>query len=223
MGASLDYFEFLTYIVNTRSMTPRDREDLIRRIMGGLSQLDDRLRFDVITGELARVFGVDSESLRRQRRSGSARARRSDGIEDDDGRITREKQVLRLILEGTPAALEALDSLDSDDFSGETTRRLYNLLDRARGTRIDIRSREFQRRAEEDGLAGLAAEIALMPLPPGNVEALLKDTIRRIKELKIRDELNALREKLMHLPSDSEEALAVAEYYRKLEQAQKDL
>jgi hypothetical protein len=204
-------------------MSPTDREGLIRRIMGSVSQLEDRLRFDVITGELARVFGLDPESLRRQRRRGRASAPRPDGAEDDEGRIAREKQVLRLILEGTPAALEALDSLDSDDFSGERTQKLYNLLDRARGTRIDIRSREFQRRAEEDGLAGLAAEIALMPLPPGNVEALLKDTVRRIKELKIRDELSALREKLMHLPSDSEEALAVAEYYRKLEQAQKEL
>jgi DNA primase len=223
VAGSLEYFQYLDYIVSNRSMTPRDREGLIRRIMGGISQLEDRLRFDVITGELARVFAVEPESLRRQRRDPRRTQGDVESLEVDGGRVELEKLALRLILEGTPAALEALDSLDSDDFSGERTGELYNLLDRARETHIDIRSREFQHRAEQDGLAGLAAEIALIPLPPGNVEALLKDTIRRIKKLKIRDELTALREKLMHMPADSEEALAVAEYYRKLEQAQREI
>jgi hypothetical protein len=59
----------------------------------------------------------------------------------------------------------------------------------------------------------------LIPLPPGNVEILLKDTIRRIKELNIRDELSDLRKRLHELPPDSEEAVAVAEYYHKLKQA----
>lgn len=223
VGGGMDYFQYLDYIVNNRSMTPRDREALIRRIMGGIADLDDRLRFDVISGEVARVFGVEPGSLRGRRRPAEGGGVEHEAAEADDGRIELEKQALRLVMEGTPEALEALDSLDADDFRGERTARLYNLLDRSRESHIDIRSREFQRRAEEDGLAGVAAEIALIPLPPGNVEALLKDTIRRIKKLKIRDELQALREKLMHLPPESEEALAVAEYYRRLEQAQSEL
>jgi hypothetical protein len=137
----------------------------------------------------------------------------------DEGRVSLEKLALRLVQEGTPMALDALDSLDSDDFCDRGATELYNLLDSARESHIDIRSREFQQKAEEAGLAGLAAEIALIPLPPGNVEALLKDTIRRIKRLRIQDELNALREELMKLPPDSEEAVAVAEYYHKLKQA----
>jgi len=72
-------------------------------------------------------------------------------------------------------------------------------------------------------LAELAAEIALLPLPPGNLEVLLKDTIRRIKELNIRDELILLRKKLQEIPPESEEAVAVAEYYFKLKQALMDL
>jgi hypothetical protein len=98
-------------------------------------------------------------------------------------------------------------------------REIYKILDLARESHIDIRSRELQRQFEEVGLEGLAAEITLISLPPGNIATLLKDTIRRIKELKIRDELTVLRTKLQELPSESEEAVAVAEYYYKLKQA----
>ena len=130
-----------------------------------------------------------------------------------------ERLALRLILEGTPVALDAVDSLDGDDFTNAGLRKFYKILDLARRSHIDIRSREFHQKAEEADLEGLAAEIALIPLPPGNVEILLKDTIRRIKELNIRDELNNLRKKLNDLPLESEEAVAVAEYYHKLKQA----
>jgi len=126
-------------------------------------------------------------------------------------------------MEGTPSALEGLDALDADDFSGEELRKLYNLLDDARETRIDTRSTDFQRQAEKSGLEGLAAEVALIPVPPGNVETLLNDTIRRIKRKKIEDELALLKERLLDLPSESEEAIAVAEYYHKLKQALVDL
>ena len=77
----------------------------------------------------------------------------------------------------------------------------------------------MQRQVEKAGLEGLAAEIALISVPPGNIATLLSDTIRRIKELKIRDELTVLSAKLQELPSESEEALSVAEYYYKLKQA----
>jgi DNA primase len=215
-----DYFQYLNYIVDNRSLSPRDRETLILRIVGGISHLEDRLRYDVITGEIARIFGVEPDSLRqRPRRRQSDVVSEGAGRQVDDARVGLEKLALRLVLEGTPIALEAIDSLDTEDFCEDATREMYNLLDSARESRIDIRSRKFQRLAEEADLAALAAEIALIPLPPGNVEALLTDTIRRIKKLKIRDELTALREKLMQLPSDSEEAVAVAEYYHKLRQA----
>ncbi len=224
LGRSMDYFQYLNYIVDNRRMTPRDRETLIRRIVGGISHLDDRLRYDVITAELARIFGVEPSSLRPSRPGSGVRVSEEPEAREVDGpRETLEKLALRLVLEGTPMALEALDSLDSEDFYEQTTRELYNLLDSARENRIDIRNREFQHQAEEAGLAGLAAEIALIPLPPGNVEALLKDTIRRIKKLKIHDELSALRERLMQLPSDGEEAIAVVEYYHKLTQALAEL
>jgi DNA primase len=219
LGAPMDYFAYLDYIVNNGSTTPREREALIRRILGGISHLEDKLRFDVITGELARIFGVEVASLRGKRTGTGEPGPDTGSSEVDEGRVSLEKLALRLVQEGTPMALDALDSLDGDDFCDRRTTQLYNLLDSARESRIDIRSREFQQKAEEAGLAGLAAEIALIPLPPGNVEALLKDTIRRIKRLRIQDELNALREKLMKLPPDSDEAVAVAEYYHKLKQA----
>jgi DNA primase len=224
IGNAVDYFAFLEGIVGERQPTVREQEELIDRAMTGLDRLDDRLRVDVIVKELARVFSVDPDGLlaRQAKRPGMAAGaaeteaggRRATGI-----RVAIERLVLRLIVEGTPAALDAIDSLDTEDFCDVNLRKFYKLLDLAHESHIDIRSREFHRKAEETDLEGLAAEIALIPLPPGNVEILLKDTIRRIKELNIRDELSDLRKRLHELPSDSEEAVAVAEYYHKLKQA----
>jgi DNA primase len=235
---AVDYFVFLEDIIRERQPTLREREALIERVLAGFSHLDDRLRLDVIAGELARVFEVDPEGLRaRQTRRAAAGAasraqgfdvptgRRASGQKGGDGRsgglvrVALERLVLRLILEGTPAALEAIDTLDADDFTDADLTKFYKTLDLARESHIDIRSREFHQKAEEAGLEGLAAEIALIPLPPGNLEILLKDTIRRIKELNIRDELSELRKKLHELPPESEEAVAVAEYFYKLKQA----
>lgn len=235
---AVDYFVFVEDIIKERQPTLREREALIERVLAGLSHLDDRLRFDTITGELAQVFKVDPEGVRarltRRAAAGSAsRApefgashgrwasdrKRGDGRSGGRARVPLERLALRLIFEGTPAALGAIDTLDAEDFTDAELTKLYKLLDLARESHIDIRSREFHQKAEEAGLEGLAAEIALIPLPPGNLEILLKDTIRRIKELNIRDELSELRKKLHELPPESEEAVAVAEYFYKLKQA----
>jgi hypothetical protein len=127
------------------------------------------------------------------------------------------------MLDSGPEAAEARERLDSDDFSQEECRKLYKLLDSAWENHIDIRSKTFQQRAETAGLEGLAAEISLIPIPPGNPEILLKDTVRRVKELQIRDELNVLSEKLRILPEDSDEAIAVAKQFEMLKQALMEL
>jgi len=44
-----------------------------------------------------------------------------------------------------------------------------------------------------------------------------------LKKLRIRDELALLRERLLNLPSESDEAVAVAEYYHRLRQALAEL
>jgi DNA primase len=227
-----DYFAFLKDVLEERQPTVREREDLMQRALGGITHLDDRVRADVIVGELASAFEVDAGELGKKRAAAARRMRTPDpgrttgppaggnGRPAGAGsRVAVERLALRLIMEGTPAALDAVDSLDTDDFTEADLRKFYKTLDLARESHIDIRGREFHQKAEEAGLDGLAAEIALIPLPPGNVEILLKDTIRRIKELNIRDELTELRKKLQELPPESEEAVAVAEYFHKLKQA----
>jgi hypothetical protein len=126
-------------------------------------------------------------------------------------------------MEGTPSALDALDSLDLEDFSDEANRKLYKLLDSMREAHIDLRGRDFQRRAEETGLAGFANEISLVSVPPGNIDTLLKDHLRELKKLRIEDELGQLRERQRNLPPDSEESIAIAEYFKRLRQAQEEL
>lgn len=222
VGGAMDYFHYLDYITRDRAMSPREQEALIRRVVAGIADLDDRLRYDLIVKELARILGVEPASLSAARpriRAGGDQTNQRRRAQPTDRRVALERLALRLLMEGTPAAVEAVEALDEEDFSGETHRKLYNLLDVAQDSHIDRRSRDFQRQVEENGLAGLAAEIALISVPPGNVDTLLKDTIRRIKELKIRDELAALRERLLSLPADSDEARAIAEYYQKLKQA----
>jgi DNA primase len=226
-----DYFTFLKDILAERQPTVREREELMQRALTGIVHLDDRVRADVIVNQLASAFEVDAGELKKKRAKAMKRVRTVESDEslppsggngrglDDGNRGLIERLALRLIMEGTPAALDAVDSLDTDDFTHAELRKFYKTLDLARESHIDIRGREFHQKAEEAGLEGLAAEIALIPLPPGNIEILLKDTIRRIKELNIRDELTELRKKLQELPPESEEAVAVAEYFHKLKQA----
>ncbi len=228
LDGAVDYFEFLNYAVNERGTSPREKEGLIRRVMAGVAQVNDPLRFDVVVNELAKVFGVTTDSLRRLARGGPTKASAQLQTETkqasrpkavDQGRVRRERLVLRLILELTPAGIEAIDTLDADDFCDDKCRNLYNLLDSCRQSHIDLRSREFQRLAESSNLEGFTAEIALTALPPGNVDDLIRQTVRRIKEDKIRDELALLSEKLQTLPAASDEAIAVAQYYQELKRA----
>jgi DNA primase len=236
LGGALDYLEFLDYIIKDKPPTPREREALIHRVTAGLAEFGDRLRYEVVVQDLARILGVDAEVLRDRRwpkrpaggklpgepgpTRGAAPAKSGRGAL---GRVRLEKMLLRLLMDETPWAAEAREKIDSDDFSDERCKEYYKLLDSAWDENIDLGSSTFQQRAEGSGLEGLAAEIALVPIPPSNQQRLLRDTLKRVKELKIRDELDVLREKLKDLPEDSEEAVAYAEHYARLKRALSEL
>ena len=232
VAGAIDYFELLDYIVRERELTARDRENLIRRVAGGLGQLGDGVRRDVLIGDLARALEVAPESLRAMSRTATRRSAPAESeasspspetARHDPKRLDRERLALRLIMEGTPRALEGLDALDADDFCEGTHRKIYNLLDSARGSHIDLRSPDVERRAEVAGLDGVTAEIALISVPPGNVETLLDDTVRRIKQQTIDDELAVLREQFKDLPPESGEAISLAEHCRLLQLARDQL
>jgi len=228
--------EFLDYIMKDKPPTPREREALIHRVTTGLAEFGDRLRYEVVVQDLSRILGVDAEVLRTRRWPKRAPGEVSPGVSGKTagapaekpsrgaaGRSQLEKTLLRLLMDETPWVAEAREKIDSDDFSDERCREYYKLLDSAWDENIDLESSKFQKRAEGSGLEGLAAEIALVPIPPGNLERLLRDTLRRVKELKIRDELDVLREKLKDLPEDSDEAVAYAEHYARLKRALSEL
>jgi DNA primase len=226
IAGGMAYFEYFDYILRDKVKSPLDREALVKRVLSGLDIQMEPLRRDMLLQELAKILSVDAAGLREQvakHRSWTSAEDKPPARAVDDSRIRREKLVLRLLLEDTPEVANEREWIDSEDFSEENCRKYYKLLDFAWETNIDLRSNEFQKKAEEVGLEAFAAEIALIDIPPGDFTKLLKDTIRRIKELKIRDELNALREKLKKLPADSEDAVAVAEYSRKLKQALSEL
>ena len=228
LGGALDYLEFLDYIMKARPFTPREREAVVHRVTAALSDIGDRLRYEVIVRDLAKTLGVDPEALRGRRRV----RRAGEGVPGTGGstkgrgkesRVRLEKTLLRLLLEHTPATAEAREKLDSDDFSDERYREYYKILDSAWEAGIDLEKSAFQKRAEGAGLEGLAAEIALVPIPPGNLERFVRDTLKRVKELRIRDELDMLRQKLQDLPEDSDEAVAFAEHYARLKRALSEL
>jgi DNA primase len=236
LGGALDYLEFLDYIMKDKPPTPREREALIHRVTTGLAEFGDRLRYEVVVQDLSRILGVDAEVLRARRWPRRAFGEVSAGTAGKTAaapagktprraaaRSQMEKMLLRLLMDETPWVAEAREKIDSDDFSDERCREYYKLLDAAWDENIDLGSSKFQQRAEGSGLEGLAAEIALVPIPPGNQERLLRDTLRRVKELKIRDELEVLREKLRDLPEDSDEAVAYAEHYARLKRALSEL
>ncbi len=226
LAGGMAYFDYFGYIVRDRAFTPLDRENLVKRVLVGLETRGDHLRREMILQELAKVLSVDTDSLRSQLAKNESRGQsgaREKEPAAKEGRASVEKLVLRLLLEETSEVAEEREKIDIEDFSEEYCRKYYKLLDFAWETNIDLRSVDFQRKAEEVGLEAFAAEIALITIPPGNFAKLLKDTVKRIKELKIQDELDALREKLNKLPADSEDALAVVEYSRKLKQALSEL
>jgi len=228
VGGALDYLEFLDYIMKERPLTPRGREAVIHRVTAGLADVGDRLRYEVVLQDLARILGVDPEALRGRRQpkratDGELGEQQTASNRGAARRVRLEKTLLRLLLENTPGAAEARGKLDSDDFSDWKCKEYYKLLDAAWEDNIDLGNPTFQQRAEGAGLEGLAAEIALIPLPPGDPERLVKDTLKRVKELRIRDELDVLRERLQDLPEDSDEAVAFVEHYARLMRALSEL
>ncbi|MCZ6766518.1 MAG: DNA primase [bacterium] len=226
VGGAMEYLQYLDYIMTVRQMSPREKETVIQRVAAGLRGSGDALRHEVIVQDVARILNVSPESLKgRESRIPGDRPKGAARVVDRASarRVELEKSLLRLLLEDTPEAAGARETLDSDDFLDPDSRRLYKLLDSALENHIDIRSAAFQKRAETVGLEGFAAEITLISIPPGHLDILLKDTVRRVKELKIRDELLVLREKLRDLPEESEEAVAVAEHYAQLKRALSEL
>ena len=106
-------------------------------MISGLARIDDQIRVDVICNELARVFEIDPEGLRMRhsRRSGTAAAAAGRGAvarKVTGRRVSLERLALRLITEGTPSALDAIDTLDTDDFCDADLRKFYKSLDLAR-------------------------------------------------------------------------------------------
>jgi DNA primase len=230
LRGALDYLQFLDYIIKDRPMSPREKETVIHRITAGLADFGDRLRYEVVLGEIAGVLGVNADALRDRRKSRVSRDNASASADQKTRpnrnavrRAELEKTLLRLLLANTPEAAEARENLDSDDFSQELCREFYKLLDSSWENHIDIEGHVFHQRAEGAGLEGFAAEIALIQVPPGNQDRLLNDTLRRVKELRIRDELKVLREKLQDLPAESDEAVGVAEHYARLTRALSEL
>lgn len=225
LTGALDYFEYLDYSMKDDAMTPQRKEAVVQRITAGLGSTGNRLRYEVFIQDVAKVLGVSPEGLptyRERRAKTPAQAGTGDKA-SDPRRAGLEKLLLRLMLESTPETAMAREKLHGDDFSQENLRRFYNLLDSAWENHIDIKSNAFQQQAEGAGLEGLAAEISLISIPPGNPGTLLNDTVRRVKELQIRNELMVLRAKLRELPEDSEEAVAVAEHYAQLKRALDEL
>jgi len=227
LGRPLEYFEFLDYTIKQRNPGAREREELIRRVLSVFAQTDDPLRADVLIGELAKVFGRNKEDVLemagqpRQLAKGAEPARPTP--RQTSARTELERLVLRLILEGTPAALEALESLDVEEFSAEANRKFYKVLDEAREANVDLRGRDFQRRAEERGLEGYLAEIGSISVPPGNVDTLLKDYVASLKKHRIEDEIAQFKDRQGAVPPDSEEAVAIAAHIQRLQQAKAEL
>lgn len=226
IAQALEYFEYLDYIMRDKAKTPHEKEAVVQRVSAGLGSSSDRLRYEVLAQEAARVLGIDPESFPKWRAPrGAIEADRRESSESPETlkRTLLEKTLLRLLMESGPEAVMAREKLDSDDFTQRACREFYKLLDSAWENHIDVNSQAFQQKAEAAGLEILASEISLIQILPGKPETLLKDTLRRVKEHQIRDELDALSEKLRNLPEDSEEAIAVAKQFEMLKQALMEL
>jgi len=169
--------------------------------------------------DLARILGVDPEALRGAQ-ADEARAGRGAGRTTVLTRIAvwrgasgSRRTLLRLLLRTRPEPpRRAARSTPTTSQMG-SARSTTKLLDAAWEDNIDLGNPSFQQRAEGAGAEGFAAEIAPY-LFRGRPGRLVKDTLRRVKELRIVTSSDVLRERLGDLPEDSAEAVAFAEALR---------
>jgi DNA primase len=136
-----EYFEYMRQLVQVRGDKPVDRERAIRRLLEDLATFaDGDLHLESLLEELSTVFGVEIRVLKRALREvrRPERKRRGDGkdAEGDQGEgkrepsksDSREKILLRILLDGGTEREKILKILSPEHFTDPLRARIFTTL-----------------------------------------------------------------------------------------------
>jgi DNA primase len=216
------YFEYLKWEAERGDRTLYRKDQIVKHLLDTVSRTGDEIKKELYLQEMGRLFEIPVEKLRgglrKAKREGtSARAVGSEAPK----REKVQKQLFRVGFEGERYARMIVENLFEEDLHGRLFREFYKALDLALKNNIDITSPDFAGGIEDTELSNLVSEVALMPKPPGPIDALLNDTLIWLKRASLRDELEVMKKRLRELQLHPEtgtpgEEVAIAEAYRKI-------
>lgn len=222
MESASDYFIYLSEVVGGGKETASRKSQVLKHLVGSISNVDDEIDREVYLQEVADIFSIPADTLRGQiETKGERRAERPARAPDGDRVRRNQKLLFRFGLENERYASTIVNNLLEDDIQGEDFRGYFLALKEAVEKGLDFTKAEFFGRFKEQGVSELATEIAFMDMPPGPVDDLLNDTLIWLKRLALRREMRMMKDRIEEIRSDpgkesSEEEIEIAEAYRKI-------
>jgi DNA primase len=224
MRSAPNYFGFLKGEALSGSRTTYRKNEVIKHLLQTVSTVGDSVRQELYLQEISNLFGVPVGSLRAGLGKGNRREKTAEPVTVQESRREKyQKLVFRLGLENERYARMILENLDIGELEGALYMDYYRALDAAVRKSVDLTGSAFTGGIEEPELSKLAAEIAVLQLPPGSHEKFLADTIMWLKREALRDERETMKRRLRVLEAEGGEAAAreVAEITRAYQELSK--
>jgi DNA primase len=224
MRSAPNYFGFLKGEALSGSRTTYRKNEVIKHLLQTVSTVGDSVRQELYLQEISNLFGVPVGSLRAGLGKGNRREKTAEPVTVQESRREKyQKLVFRLGLENERYARMILENLDIGELEGALYMDYYRAFDAAVRKSVDLTGSAFTGGIEEPELSKLAAEIAVLQLPPGSHEKFLADTIMWLKREALRDERETMKRRLRVLEAEGGEAAAreVAEITRAYQELSK--
>lgn len=211
------YFRFARQIAGEAY---ESQEKALRRLLRPLTRVEDPLRLDFRLRELSDLFNVNKITIEKalhRLKSGTSGVRpplggagaglgtaavgaelKSGGAEipireEPAPRRDLVLSLLRIGVEGGDLGRKAVASLREEWLGAGEMLEIYKFLDFASRNHIDISGEKLFRELEDQRLIRTASEIALHPLPPGELDLLIEDYSRTLALEATREERSRLQ------------------------------
>jgi DNA primase len=202
MRSAPNYFGWLKGQALGGSRTTFRTGEVIKHLLQAVSAVTDSVRQELYLQEISKLFEMPVSSLRPGLgKPGRPEKAAVESPREETRRERFQKQVFRIGLEEERFARMIVENLDIGELEGAPYMDYYKALDSAVKNHIDTGSSAFTAGIEDPDLGRLATEIALMPLPPGPIDRFLADTITRLKEQAVKDELETMKKRLRLIES----------------------
>ena len=229
MASAPDYFRYLKLESEKGSGSIARKDQVIRHLIETVSRVDDRVKKELYLQEVSDLFGVSIDALRSGLKNSKGSRDFGSSSKPRGSRNERvQKEIFRISMESKRFAEMVITNIDADDLNGDDFKGYYKALDYALKNDIDIKSSEFIAGLTDPEVSRLASEIALMSLPPGPSDSVLRDDLLWMKKSSLKRELRMMKERIEELQKTqgkdtTEEEVELAEAYRKVSRELKKL